>query len=357
MNVLERDPSFQDGTGENAYRSLKLSGCRIPPTNPFELFVLTSLVIVLVFLRKRLPRPFAIYSYNQDVENVLPGFVLKVLTRSPHVVIHHQIEASSVAPFESSFATKRRAGYGFLSAIWRSIAPAANRFALTRADVHIALSEAAKEYLQRAIGNLECVVVGNGVDCEKFRPLSLPKLYDAAFLGRLAPQKGIDILLKAWQSVTKEIPNARIVLIGGGDESNVKKYQCMVEDLGLSDNVRMAGFQSDQKVVELLNSSKLFVFPSRKEGFAQVVSQAMACGMCCVLSDIPALREYYGKSAVLVPPNDSSILASVIIELLRSERRRAEVQENARNVVIGFSWSDTARRELDAIHQFSSNNR
>ena len=208
LDVLERGPSFQDATGEQVYRSLKVSGCRIPPTNPLELFVLVFFVIGVLFQENKLSRPLAIYSYNQDVENVFPGFFLRILTGSPLVVIHHQIDSSSVEPFGRSFANKRKAGYSLLSAIWRSISPAANRFALSRADIHIALSDAAKEDVEKAIGNIRCSVIGNGVDNEKFRPLPLPKLYDAAFLGRLAPQKGIDILLKAWESVASKIPTA-----------------------------------------------------------------------------------------------------------------------------------------------------
>ena len=137
-----------------------------------------------------------------------------------------------------------------------------------------------------------------------------------------------------------------LVLIGGGDESNLRKYRKMISDLGIESNVWMTGFQSDEKVVELLNSSKLFIFPSRKEGFAQAVSQAMACGMCCILSDIPALREYYGNSAVLVPPENSNLLSSAIIDLLANETRRDEIGSNARNTVIGLSWNDTAKREV-----------
>jgi glycosyltransferase involved in cell wall biosynthesis len=352
LEVLERDPSFQDGAGEQAYTSLKLTGCRIPPANPFELFVLTLFVIVIALLKKRLFHPLAIYSYNQDVENVFPGFLLGFLTGSPLVVIHHQIDPSSVETFGRSFRNKRKAGYGLLSAIWRSISPAANRFALKRASIHIALSEAAKDDAEKTLGTITCVVVGNGIDGEKFRLLPIPKLYDAAFLGRIAPQKGIDILLKAWCSVVTVIPDARLVLIGGGDESNLQKYRAMMSDLGIEKNVWMAGFQPDEKVVELLNSSKLFVFPSRKEGFAQAVSQAMACGMCCVLSDIPALREYYGRSAVLVPAEDSTRLADAIIELLSNEKRQEELRKNARETVIGLSWNDTARRELDLIQEF-----
>ncbi len=263
LRVLEKNPSFQEDAREEVYTSIKVKGCRIPPKNAFQLFVLALCAIEKAF--RNVPRhPLAIYSYNQDVENVFPGLLLRLLTGAPLVVIHHQIDATSVLPFGQSIALRRKEGYGLLSAIWRSVPPALNRFGLLNADRHIALSKAAKEDAEKALGIDQCIVIGNGVDTVKFRPLNLSRVYDAAFFGRLAPQKGIDILLRAWSNIVQTNPNARLILIGGADEANFKKYRQMISELRLVNNVTIAGFQSDEKVVELLNSSKVFVFPSIK---------------------------------------------------------------------------------------------
>ena len=274
---------------------------------------------------------------------------MKILSGAPLVVIHHQIDPSAVLPFDSSFHNRRKSGYKLTSSVWRSILPAINRFSLLRADSHIALSESAKRDIEQAVGVTGCIVVGNGLDTKKFSPMDLPRIYDAVFLGRLAPQKGIDILLKAWKKVVGVQPTAKLVLIGGGDEVNLRKYRDMISELDLKERVDVKGFQSDERVVELLNSSKLFVFPSRKEGFAQAVSQAMACGLCCVLSDIPALREYYGKGSILVPPENSEALASTLIELLSDESKQDEFRKISRSLVVGLSWRNAAEGELEEI--------
>src|SRR5438128_1930481 len=108
-----------------------------------------------------------------------------------------------------------------------------------------------------------------------FRPIELQKTYDAAFLGRLHPQKGVDVLLNAWRQVSDEVPSAKLLIIGGGHEHHVKRYREQIRTLNLEKNVQMAGFVSDETLlVKMLNSSRIFVFPSRYEGFALAVAEA-----------------------------------------------------------------------------------
>jgi len=123
----------------------------------------------------------------------------------------------------------------------------------------------------------------------------------------------------------------------------------MVKELSLEKNVDFAGFVGDDEVVRLLNSSKLFVFPSRQEGFAQAVSQAMGCGLCCILSDIPPLREVYGSAAVFSPLNQPKLLAETIRRLLGAEGERRLYSERARQLAETFSWEDAVNQEISLI--------
>jgi phosphatidyl-myo-inositol alpha-mannosyltransferase len=227
--------------------------------------------------------------------------------------------------------------------------PGLNRFAARHADVHIALSEATRKDVERYLGVRNCVVIGNGLDTVKFHPEDLPKTFDAAFLGRLAPQKGIDVLLNAWSRVVQRDPRSQLVLLGGGETKDVSLYEKITKESRLEENVTFKGFVGDNDLVRYLNSSKLFVFPSRKEGFAQAVSQAMGCGLCCLLSDIPPLREVYGEAATFFPVDQPSALAEEIQRLLESEDERLKHARKARQLAEKFSWHDCAKRELDQI--------
>ena len=347
--VFEKLPSFQEDFGEKVYNSMELHRARIPPRNLKELTRLVAGSLHTVLKRRPPLHPIAVYAYNQDIENVFVGYVLKFLIGSKLVIVYHQISQQFVAPFWQSFFERRSRGFRVHSAFLRSMLPALNRYALEHADLHIAISKAAKQDAADYLGVTDCVVVGNGLDTTKFRPLDLPKIYDAAFFGRLAPQKGIDILLRAWRKVIDEFNGAKLILIGGGEKEDLREYRTMIEGLHLEDNTILTGFKEDEEVIRLLSSSKMYVFPSRKEGFAQTVSQAMACGMCCILSDIPALTENYGSGAFFVPVDNVNALAEAIIELLQDDQKREEYARQARNHVLKFRWEDVVREELRAI--------
>jgi glycosyltransferase involved in cell wall biosynthesis len=343
--TLERDPSIQDGIREQIYTSLRLGNCAVPPRDIGQLALL-SLYSLRAAIRRYPSRPMAIYAYNQDIENLWVAYLLKVLVGAPLVVVYHQIWPPAFASFGKGIVDRVRRGYHPVRAILKSLLPSLNKFAADHADVHIALSKATKDDVEKYLGIKDCVVIGNGLDTVKFHPLNLPKTFDAAFLGRLAPQKGIDVLLKAWSEVVRANPNSQLVLLGGGDAEDVARYKGMAKELMLDRNVTFKGFVEDEELVRLLNSSKLFVFPSRKEGFAQAVSQAMGCGMCCILSDIPPLKEVYGSAAMFFPVDQPAALARTIGELLVAEDERKMFAKKARQLAEKFSWGDTVKREL-----------
>jgi len=346
--TLERHPSMQVGMGEELYTSMDVGNPAIPPDGVGDLLWI-SLNTVKAGVRRYPTRPMAIYAYNQDIENVWTGFILKVLLGAPLVIIYHQIRPAAFVSFRRGVRDRVRRGFHPARAVLRSLLPGLNRYAASHADVHIALSEATRKDVKRYLGIEKCAVIGNGLDTSKFRPLELPKKYDAAFLGRLAHQKGIDVLLQAWKVVVLQNTDAQLVLLGGGDPDDFALYRKMAADLELERNVTFAGFVSDDELVKLLNSSKLFVFPSRQEGFAQAVSQAMGCGSCCILSDIPSLKEIYGAAAAFFPVNQSDLLAGKILELLADNGERDRLAKEARELALRFSWGSTVSRELDQI--------
>ena len=346
--AIEREPSLGQETGEDVYTSVKIGRAKLPITSPIDLLSVT-LKAARSGVAARSRKPMAVYAYNQDPENVVAGFVLKLLFQTPLVVVYHHLSDLSFASMGDGIAARRRGGYNWLAAVWRSVVPALNRFSSQRADVHLALSESTKADVKSLLGVDRCDVVGNGLDAEMFRPLGLEKRYEAVFLGRIVHQKGVDTLLRAWAVVARERPGSRLVLIGGVDERGARSYQGLAEELGIRGAVDFKGFQNDDEVVRLLNESRLFVFPTRKEGFAQAVSQAMGCGLCCILSDIPPLRETYGEVALFVPPDSPDDLAAAISEALDHPERCAEIGARSRRYVQKFDWGAVVEKELTAI--------
>ena len=346
--TVEKDPPLQEGMHEPVYVSLNLGRIGVPPTRIRELAALT--LRALRYAVRRYPsRPIAIYAYNQDIENVWVAYILKKFVGGRLVIVYHQVRPAAFQSFGRGVVDRVRRGFHPVRAVQRSILPGLNRYAARHADVQIALSMATQEEVRLYLGIKNCAVVGNGLDTSKFVPLQLPKPFDVSFLGRLAPQKGIDTLLHAWAEVARRRPGSTMVLIGGGEPEDVSRYKRMVHDLAVEKSVTFAGFVEDSEIVRLLNSSKLFVFPSRKEGFAQAVSQAMGCGMCCILSDIPPLREVYGGAALFSPVDRPDLLANSICHMLDSQDERRALGIKARSLAETFSWGSTVRRELAQI--------
>ncbi|HEV2139115.1 MAG TPA: glycosyltransferase family 4 protein [Nitrososphaerales archaeon] len=346
--TLEKRPSLQKSFGDDLYTSLETGEFRLPIRNPMDL-ALVILKSLKTLGRLKQFRPIAIYAYNQDPENVVPGLIFKFLLGRPLIIVYHHISRLSFAPFGLGVLERRNKGYGLLSSMWLSLVPALNRMSVGTADVHLALSTSTKREVEAWAGVENCIVVGNGVDTKKFRLIEGEREYAAAFLGRIVPQKGIETLLRAWSLVVLRQPDSRLVLIGGADSSQMSLYRELAKEVGVASSVDFKGFLSDEEVVRTLNSSKMFVFPSLKEGFAQAVSQAMACGLCCLISDIPALRETYDEVAVFVPPSDPRALASKIIAMLANDSELIRCGARSRLFVERFDWGAVVEKELQAL--------
>ena len=343
-------PSLGEEMAEKAYISLSVGHIQLPIRNPLDL-IMAVLKAAEKLLTTRVEKPIAVYAYNQDPENVVAGLVFKFLLRSPLVIVYHHVSDSTFSSFGEGILGRRRKGYGLLASAWRSAVPALNRISAKVADVHLALSYTTKVEVEQLLNVKDCVVVGNGIDTTKFKPLEIEKKYDAAFLGRIVHQKGIETLLRAWAIVCRQKPDSKLILMGGVEKPELVYFSKLARELGVLGSVEFKGFLNDDEVVKSLCASRLFVFPSRKEGFAQAVSQAMACGLCCVISDIPPLRETYGDVAIFVPPDDPGQLAACISKMLDDPEKCRELGIRSRQFVQKFNWGGVVEKELEAMHR------
>ncbi|RZM82609.1 glycosyltransferase [Leptolyngbya iicbica] len=134
-------------------------------------------------------------------------------------------------------------------------------------------------------------------------------------VGRLYPQKNHALLINAFSRVISHVKNARLVILGEGDEKeNIHKQ---IHAFGLQDHVDVLDFQANP--FPFYREADLFVLTSLWEGFGNVLVEALACGTPVVSTDCPGgPREIleYGEYGTLVPVNDVDALASAIISAL-----------------------------------------
>ncbi|WP_405710398.1 glycosyltransferase [Streptomyces xanthophaeus] len=237
------------------------------------------------------------------------------------------------------------------------------RYGARWADRVLCVSEA-----ERRAGETEGItarwsVVRNGVDLDHFRPgapdpdqdkaaaraaLPLPEGFPGegpltVCVGRLCPQKGQDVLLRAWPEVVGAVPGARLALVGDGPDTERLRRTAALSGTG----VHFAGAAAD--IRPWLRAADLVVLPSRWEGMALAPLEAMACGRPVLVSDVSGARESLppGQGRLcLVPPEDPTALAKALGRLLTEPRLLAELGEQARQ----HARTDfDVRRTTDAV--------
>jgi len=155
------------------------------------------------------------------------------------------------------------------------------------------------------------VVVFPGVDDQFFSPAS-PQVreqpFRVCFAGRVELSKGAGYLLQAWKRLA--LPNAELVLAG-----EVRPEMNGLLETHADASVRKLGFLSMKDLVKAYQESDLFVFPSVNEGFAQVLLEAMACGLPVVATELSGSKDCVaeGKEGFVVPARDVERLADAIL--------------------------------------------
>jgi len=167
----------------------------------------------------------------------------------------------------------------------------------------------------------------------------------AIFVGRLAPEKRLDLLVRAWPLVLEQYPGARLTLVGEGPER--PRLERLIGELGIGPSVELPGASADPGV--RLADSDLFVLPSSEEGMSIALLEAMALGIPLVASDIPGNRRLVNDQVQgrLAPPDHPTQLARVIREQWANPDQARKMGEAARRRVIDeFSIAAVARKHL-----------
>jgi len=188
-------------------------------------------------------------------------------------------------------------------------------------------------------------VIPNGIDIDNW-PQRRPPEHDrprVLCVAKMYPRKGIDDLIEAWVEVHRAVPEAQLRIVGDGQEE--ARYRALARrHFGTDPVVDFAGAKRPDAVKLEYAACDVFCLPSRQEAFGIVFVEAMATGRPVVGTMASALPEVVGDGGVLVPPRDPGALAEALIELLKSERLRAEYAARGRARAERFTWAEAARQ-------------
>ncbi|MQL52325.1 DUF1957 domain-containing protein [Desulfofundulus thermobenzoicus] len=235
---------------------------------------------------------------------------------------------------------------------------------LTReADVVICCSNYMAEEVTRLFGlNGDKVkIIANGVDPANLTTgrdteAGCENLYgrepNIVFLGRLVPEKGVQVLLEAMPTVLGEVKDARLLVAGRGPYEEYLKSRAA--ELEISSSVEFVGFVDDVGRNRLLEKARVAVFPSLYEPFGIVALEAMAARVPVVVADTGGLQEIveHGVDGYKVPPGRADMLAHYIIQLLRYPDLAAEMCRQAwRKVLTLYDWKYIAAETREVYCQ------
>jgi glycosyltransferase involved in cell wall biosynthesis len=234
----------------------------------------------------------------------------------------------------------RRGGAPRLQALVRTV----DRFVVISDEIDRELAEAGVPPARR-------VFIPNGVDTTRFRPaddsvrahsragLGIPDGPVVLYVGRLNPQKGLDVLLRSWRGVRGRFPDARLLVAG---EGALREMVAQAADEG----VTLLGQVDD--VERYHHAADVFVLPSYAEGLSNALLEAMASGLPIVATDVGATNEVLAGSGRVVSAGDATALESTLVELLGDPSTRAELSDRARlRVKDGYRLADTADRLVE----------
>jgi glycosyltransferase involved in cell wall biosynthesis len=169
------------------------------------------------------------------------------------------------------------------------------------------------------------------------------------FLGRLVPEKRVDLVIRAYLKIKGTSPAVQnVLLIIAGGSSATDAYAQRLKDMSAQDpSIRFVGFVSGIEKEELLTNALVFVLPSCLEGFPIALLEAKSYGLCCLVSDISPHREAVrdGYDGLLFRAEDFSDLADKLLLALENEESLADLKKQAcEETRRGVTWAEASEQ-------------
>jgi glycosyltransferase involved in cell wall biosynthesis len=181
-------------------------------------------------------------------------------------------------------------------------------------------------------------------------PGSPVKKYEAVFIGRLHPQKGVLELIEIWKLVCRRSPSARLAIIGNGELED--EVRALINRNGLSRNITMLGFMDGHEKIRVFKESRIVLHPATYDSGGMASAEAMACGLPGICFDLPALMTYYARGMIKIPRNDLQRFAEEITILLNDPGRYAMLSKEAVEQSKSWDWDLNASKVLEEIREY-----
>ena len=263
-----------------------------------------------------------IHAHEFFSPSALYSSIVKVMKHTPCVITQHNDQ------LPCSFINR---------SLYYADACTIGRFTLGQAKKIIALTRAIQGHLSLfGASSNKIQVIPNAIDTNKFAPNNKNLLKDRwnisppiiLYVGRFSEVKGLKYLLKAFPTVLKALPEVKLVLLGGGPlQTEVEIYEKRF--LG---NIISLPFVPNELMPNVYPGCDVVVLPSLEERFGNVTLEAMACGKPVVGSCIGGMLDTiaHEETGLQVQPRNSQQIAKALIRILKNDKFKTELGQNAR---------------------------
>ncbi len=272
-----------------------------------------------------------------------PAYTAPLRLACPSVVIVHDV---------SYFA--QRKGFYWREGLRRRLL---TRASAERAAAIVTVSEFSATEISRFLGvpRSTIVLASQGAPTWRGGAPAADRAPVVLCVGTLLSRRHIPELLEAMALVRAQVPQARLVLIGGNKTRPHIDPLALARAHGLQDAVTWLTYVTDDELDAHYQSARVFAFLSDYEGFAMTPMEAAAHGVPVLLLDTPVSREVYGDAAQRVPL-DVPTIADGLTQLLTNAAAHAEAVERGRARLDAYSWTTTASVLRATLEQAAAGN-
>ena len=242
--------------------------------------------------------------------------------------------------------------------LWRIVA----KFVLKRADRVVCDSEVVKKgLLWLGTRPDKIAIIYNGIDTSKFNPqrkdeslkqkLGISGFPTVICIRHLRPLYNVEMLVKAIPLVLKQVPQARFIIGGDGEQRGY--LENLVKTYDASQNVKFIGYLPHDDLPNYLASADVYVSTSRSDSTSLSLQEAMACELAPVVTDLPANREWIndGENGFIVPQNDHQALAEKIVYLIDNSEIRAKFGKINRKLIVDRAEYNKEMEKTEKLYE------
>ncbi|MBW2981057.1 glycosyltransferase [Candidatus Woesearchaeota archaeon] len=239
-----------------------------------------------------------------------------------------------------------------------------SNFFYNRCNIVISPSKATKSVLKKEGVKKKIKVIPYALDLSKFRRFSRREIESAKknygindktvlFVGRISHEKSVDTLIEAMKLVAKDVPDSKLLIIGGGPLLSRLKKQYSAK------NIRFTGMIKNSKLVDsaIIPSCSVFATMSKTDNQPLAILEAMAFGLPVIGVDRLGVPEMVDKNGFIAPADNCKVFASYMIKLLEDKNLRKAYGQRSMELVKRFSLDkvteDMEKAYLSAIRDYS----